>query len=122
MKSFCLVFKTGLFAGCALFFLYSCGSGDHNKTSTATEATTPKTDTVEIAGMKFTPAELTVHKGDKVVFINHDMVTHDITEEVNKAWTSAPLPVNESWSLIVTQSADYFCSIHPVMKGKIIVQ
>jgi plastocyanin len=72
--------------------------------------------------MQFNPAELTVHKGDTVVFVNHDMVTHDVTEEASKAWTSSMLPANESWTMEATQSANYYCSLHPVMKGKIIVQ
>ena len=29
-----------------------------------------------------------VQKGDTVVWINHDIVAHDVTEETGKAWTS----------------------------------
>jgi plastocyanin len=78
--------------------------------------------TIEIKQMKFVPAELVLHKGDTVRFINHDLVPHDITEATRKAWTSAALPVDASWSLVVTESADYYCTIHPVMKGKLIVE
>ena len=77
--------------------------------------------TIEIAQMQFTPAAITVHKGDKITFVNHDMVTHDVTE-AGKAWTSASLPADASWEMTVTQSADYYCTIHPVMKGKIVVE
>ena len=76
---------------------------------------------IEIKGMAFNPALITVHKGDRITFLNHDIVTHDITE-AKKGWKSAPLPVGKSWSLTVNQSASYYCSIHPVMKGKIIVK
>ena len=75
-----------------------------------------------ISAMKFFPAELKVKKGDKVVFVNHDLVTHDVTEETKKAWSSSPMATNQTWVLIAMESADYFCSIHPVMKGKIIVE
>jgi plastocyanin len=83
---------------------------------------TPKSYTVEIKQMKFQPADLTIQKGDTVVWINNDIVAHDVTEESNKAWTSSVMPVGQSWSLVVNQSADYYCSIHVVMKGKLIVQ
>lgn len=82
----------------------------------------PRTYTVEIKQMKFQPAELVVQKGDTVVWINNDIVAHDVTEESIKAWTSSLMPVGQSWSLVVTQSADYYCSIHVVMKGKLVVQ
>jgi plastocyanin len=72
--------------------------------------------------MKFQPAELTIQKGDTVVWINNDILAHDVTEESSKAWTSLLIPVGQSWSLVVQQSADYYCSIHVVMKGKLIVQ
>ena len=75
---------------------------------------------IEISHMKFEPAELKVKKGDKVVFVNNDMVTHDVTEEKNKSWTSSPLKPGEYWTLTVTESDGYFCNLHPVMKGKIV--
>jgi plastocyanin len=82
----------------------------------------PKAYTVTIEQMKFQPDNITVAKGDTVVFVNQDMVTHDITEAAAKAWTSNPLPANATWKFVPVKSADYFCSIHPVMKGKITVQ
>jgi plastocyanin len=72
--------------------------------------------------MQFHPAELLVQKGDTVVWINHDIVAHDVTEQAHKLWTSGPLAPGESWNLVVTESADYYCSIHVVMKGKLVVQ
>ena len=78
--------------------------------------------TVEIAQMKFSPSELRVEKGDSIIFVNHDIVVHDVTEEKTKKWKSSPLQPGESWTLVVEESSDYFCSIHVVMKGKIIVE
>lgn len=78
--------------------------------------------TVEIKQMKFIPAELQVSKGDTVVWINHDIVAHDVTEESAKKWTSSLIPSNASWKMVVSQSSDYYCSIHVVMKGKLVVK
>lgn len=78
--------------------------------------------TIEIKQMKFIPAEITVHKGDKITFVNHDLVTHDITDDPGKTWTSSALPADESWSMTVTQSSNYYCTLHPTMKGKVAVE
>ena len=78
--------------------------------------------TIEIKQMKFQPNELKLHKGDTVLWINKDITDHDVTEETKKAWTSSKLPMGKSWSMIVEESADYFCSLHVVMKGKLIVE
>lgn len=90
--------------------------------SSAPEPIVPKAHTVEIASMEFQPAELTVNKGDTVIFLNKDMVAHDITEDQTKAWSSSTLPPGQSYRLVITQSARYYCSIHPVMKGKIVIK
>lgn len=81
----------------------------------------PKSHIVEIKDMKFQPAELTVNKGDTVIWINKDIVPHDVTE-INKAWASPPLKTGNSWKKVITKSDSYYCSIHVVMKGKLIVK
>ncbi len=79
------------------------------------------THTIEISQMKFNPDELTIHAGDTVVWINNGMTNHCVTE-VNKAWTSSTLVPGQSWKKVITKNTDYYCAIHMVMKGKIIVQ
>ena len=114
MNNIITILKSSIFTLCIIFILNSC--------TTEAEKTIPKVHTVEIKQMKFQPAELIVQKGDTVVWINNDIVAHDVTEELSKAWTSSLMPIGKSWSLVATQSADYYCSIHLVMKGKLIVQ
>lgn len=79
----------------------------------------PKVVTVEIKDMKFVPDTVTVNKGDTIMWINKDMVAHDVTEESLGAWRSGKLKSGASWKLVVPGEASYFCSIHAVMKGKI---
>lgn len=120
-----MVFKKVICLLSVLIIIGSCSSPPEEATpepGNAIEETKPAMHSVEITQMRFFPAELKVKKGDKVVFVNHDLVTHDITEETKKAWSSSPLAVNQTWVLTVAESANYFCSIHPVMKGKIIVE
>lgn len=78
--------------------------------------------TVLIKQMKFDPAELNLHKGDTVLWINKDITDHDVTEETRKAWTSSKLAVGKSWTRVIGETADYYCSIHVVMKGKLVVE
>jgi plastocyanin len=106
--------KYGIGATCFVFLLPGCKS--------TAETILPKKHTVEIKAMKFQPAELIVSSGDTVVWINRDIVPHDVTEDPGRAWTSSLIPTGASWSFVVTKSADYYCSIHVVMKGKLLVQ
>jgi len=101
-----------------LFSLVSISSG----CSTPPSGQQPQTHQVDIIGMKFQPAELTVNKGDTVIFTNKDILTHNVTEQNYKKWASAPLLSNQSYKMAVKESADYYCSFHPVMKGKLVVK
>jgi plastocyanin len=112
-----------MFLVSCLFLLNSCSSAPEKTTQGTTIKATPyEVHTVEIKDMKFVPDSIIVKKGDEVVFINRDIVTHCVTEEVGKAWTSSALASGESYLLVVTESSKYYCAIHKVMKGKIIVQ
>jgi plastocyanin len=83
---------------------------------------TPLVHQVQIKNMKFVPAELIVNKGDTVVWTNMDILTHDVTEQKDKAWTSGPIQMAKTWKMEARESADYYCSIHVVMKGRITVK
>jgi plastocyanin len=72
--------------------------------------------------MQFKPAALKVHKGDTIVFINKDMLTHDVTETSAQLWKSPALVGGKSWHMVASQSGGYYCSFHPVMKGQITVE
>lgn len=81
----------------------------------------PAVHTVEIKQMKFIPETLNVHKGDNVIWVNKDIVDHDVTELSKKEWASSKLAPGASWSMIVTKSENYYCNLHVVMRGKIVV-
>lgn len=81
-----------------------------------------KVHTVVIQGMQFQPSIITVKRGDVVTWINRDIVPHNVTEATRKAWSSFPIMNGKSWSMTVKTGASYYCSLHPVMKGKIVVK
>ncbi|WP_299255223.1 plastocyanin/azurin family copper-binding protein [uncultured Cytophaga sp.] len=105
--------KNGIFFILSVFLLTGCNSNSQ-------QSHNPETHVVEIKDMRFQPADLIVHKGDTVVWINKDIVAHDVTQD-DKAWTSSPIANEASWKKAITQSDSYYCSIHVVMKGKVTV-
>lgn len=105
---------TSTLYGVALYVLITACSSDTKPSF--------KSYKIEIKGMQFQPSTLSVKPGDTVVFVNNDIVVHNATEEQNKTWASPPLATGESYVLVVTQSANYLCTIHPVMKGKLVVE
>ena len=105
--------------------LSSCNAGPaSNNQAKTTVPAVPKYQvyTVEIKNMKFVPDSLVVKKGDEIVFVNRDIVDHCVTEEKNNSWTSGKLHSDGSYLLVAKESTIYYCAIHQVMKGKIIVQ
>lgn len=81
------------------------------------------TTKVEIRGMKFTPATLTIAAGTKVTWINQDTTPHTVTDK-DRAFRSAALDNNESYSFTFSRPGDftYYCTIHPMMVGRIVVK
>lgn len=80
---------------------------------------------VVIDNFKFEPRELTVAVGAKVTWINRDDVPHTATSTARpKAFDSKTLDTDEKYSHEFTTAGtyEYFCAVHPHMKGKIVVK
>ena len=93
-----------------------------NNCSTVPKKPAQRAFIVEIKQMKFQPEEITIQVGDTVIWINRDLVAHDVTEKAGKTWTSSLLSPGKSWSLVVNRSANYYCSIHRVMNGRLLLK
>jgi plastocyanin len=93
--------------------------------SVAAKAQQPAAATAEVKidNFSFGPGTLTVAVGTTVVWANHDDIPHTVvsTEGVFK---SKVLDTDEKFSYAFTKAGTfpYFCSIHPKMTGKIVVQ
>lgn len=100
--------------------LFASGCKDKQvKASQDEDVATTKVDTVIIEGMEFKPAEIHINGGDKIVWINKGIVTHDVSRDPDRTWTSGDLEVGQTFEMIPEGDFDYFCSIHPTMKGKV---
>jgi plastocyanin len=76
--------------------------------------------TVRMAGLAFAPGTLTVARGATVVFDNEDTAPHTVTARSGGV-DSGVIDPGRQFSLTVSDSFDYFCSIHPSMTAKIAV-
>ncbi len=77
--------------------------------------------TVTIVGMRFVPKTITVHRGDRVVWVNKDLVPHTATGQF---FDSHSIAANASWSQVVHTAGryPYICTLHPTMKAILIVE
>ncbi len=83
----------------------------------------PATHTIVIEDMKFTPAEITVHAGDQIIWINKDLVPHTVTAEDGK-FDSKLIDAGKSWRFKPSLKgvAAYKCLFHPTMKAAFTVK
>jgi plastocyanin len=82
-------------------------------------------DQIVIDNFSFGPALMTVARGTRITWINHDDEPHTIVHDgTPRLFKSAALDVGESFSFTFAEPGiyRYFCSIHPHMQGIVVVQ
>jgi len=77
---------------------------------------------IAIRDFSFEPDSITIKAGTKVIWTNEDSVLHTVTSE-DGIFDSGTLSKGETFSYIFEEAGiyKYTCSIHPSMKGEIIV-
>ena len=101
-------------------------SGCYGPKTAAPSTTTQPTaaNTVEIKGFAFNPGEITVTKGTTVTWANKDSAPHTVTTtNAPVAFDSGRINKGEQFSQTFDTAGtyEYYCSIHPNMRGKVIV-
>jgi plastocyanin len=78
---------------------------------------------VKIDNFSFGPAAITVSVGTTVTWINRDDIPHTVVS-TEKVFKSKVMDTDEKFSYTFTKPGEYpyFCSIHPKMTGKVVVQ
>ena len=83
----------------------------------------PDATEVKIDNFSFGPAELKVPVGTTVTWTNRDDIPHTAVS-TDKIFKSKVLDTDEKFSFTFSKPGtyEYFCSIHPKMTGKVVVQ
>jgi plastocyanin len=79
---------------------------------------------VKIDNFSFSPETLTIAPGTTVKWTNRDDIPHTVVSDDKTTFKSKVLDTDESFSFTFTKPGTYryFCSVHPKMTAKVIVQ
>lgn len=83
----------------------------------------PPAHIVKIDALRYSPPTIEVNKGDIIVWRNKDPFPHTVTAQ-NRAFDSGQIAEGKSWKFKAKQSGEftYICTLHPTMKGTLIVK
>jgi plastocyanin len=119
-------------SACVVLLILSCFSaGCYSTPGPAPTGTAPAAPVaggtaIAIKNFEFSPATLTVKTGTTVSWTNADGASHTVVSDAGApvAFTSPSLATGSSFPFTFTEAGTYpyHCSIHPSMKGTIIVQ
>ena len=92
------------------------------QSSAAQQGQAPTVD-VKIDNFSFSPPTITIPVGTTVRWTNRDDIQHTVVSD-KEIFKSKTLDTDDQFSYTFTKPGtyDYFCSIHPKMTGKVIVQ
>jgi amicyanin len=78
---------------------------------------------VKVDNFSFMPPDLKVPVGTKVTWVNRDDVPHTVVSNDGK-FSSPALDTDEQFSFTFNEAGtyEYYCSVHPKMTAKVIVQ
>jgi len=106
-----------------LFFLFTTLASSPGLAEDPNSAATSPAVTVSMDHSTFIPNEITIAPGTTVTWVNVETMPHTVVD-LNKAFRSKTLVKDGTFSFTFTTAGDYDyqCSIHPNMKGKVIVK
>lgn len=79
---------------------------------------------IEIKDFMFNPPAITVKSGETITWINRDEEPHTIVSVGKKFPKSSALDTDQEFSITAGAPGtyEYFCSVHPKMTAKIVVE
>jgi plastocyanin len=109
------------FSGLALLVLIAGSSGMFS--TFLVHAQSGPTAEVKIDNFSFTPQTITVKAGTTITWTNRDDIPHTVTS-TDSVFKSKALDTDEKFSTTLAKPGTYpyFCSIHPKMTGKVVVE
>lgn len=114
----------GLILAAAALMGVTPAAADTPNAATTMTATAVAVSTISISNFSFQPAVLAVKAGTKVIWINHDTTPHTVTSSDKRFISSGGLDTGDQYSVVFDKPGvyEYFCSLHPMTVGKVIVQ
>ncbi len=108
----------------AIMFVVALALGSSTQARLAAEGQKTEQYQVKIDNFSFGPATLTVPVGATVTWINQDDLPHTVVSTDGKGIKSPVLDTDQKFTHTFAQPGTYayYCSIHPKMTGKVIVQ
>jgi plastocyanin len=90
----------------------------------ATPSNGSSTYRIDIHDFAFSPKEITVPVGARIVWTNRDDEPHTVVSAAGAFKPSQALDTDDSFSTVFDKPGTYafFCGIHPMMVGKIVVR
>ena len=79
---------------------------------------------ITIDNFAFAPATLTIARGTQVTWVNHDDEPHTVVSASKElSFKSQALDTDDKFSFTFDKAGtfEYFCSLHPYMKAKVVV-
>ena len=115
--------SVAVFLAVAIAGMWTLSGGRRNVVAAAQQKA--EAAEVKIDNFSFGPSTLTVSVGTTVTWTNRDDIPHTVTSSDDpRAFKSKVLDTDEKFSFTFTKAGTYpyFCSIHPKMTAKVIVQ
>jgi plastocyanin len=93
---------------------------------TSSNSTAPENGNVQMTHMLFTPSQISVRVGGTVTWANNDNTAHTVIDDLSAVGGphSGDIQPGSSYSFTFNKagSYQYHCSIHPSMRGTIVVK
>ncbi len=103
----------------------SNSSNTNSSTANTNQSATSK-GAISIQNMMFTPSQISIQKGGTVTWTNNDSTAHTVTDDLSNVGGPASGDIQPgstySFTFNKTGSFQYHCSIHPSMRGTIVVK
>jgi plastocyanin len=122
VKNNVLVCGTWISAVAACLLLVMAISELRGVLAASPEANPPGVE-VSIDNFSFTPPVVTVKPGTQITWINRDDIPHTVVSNEN-VFKSKALDTDDKFSFTLSKPGtySYFCSLHPRMTAKVVVE
>ncbi len=114
----------GAVAASLLVLSFGISRDSHAKPAASEPANSSDKYQIKIDNFSFAPATLTVPAGATVTWVNQDDIPHTVISTDGKEIKSPVLDTDEHFAHAFARPGiyAYYCSVHPKMTGKIVVQ